>query len=64
MEIVEKEEFCFDILNQLIDTFDLHIDDYTKLVNQIWNANTHEEIDGILTFLQNNLLNCIKGSVQ
>lgn len=60
MEIIEKEQFCFDILNQLFDEYSLHIDDYTKLANQIWEADTHGTIDGILRFLQGALLEVMK----
>ncbi len=52
MEVIEKEQFAFDLLNRLYDEFDLHDDDYTRLVQQIWVADTHYAIDGLIRFLQ------------
>lgn len=63
MEIIEKEQFCFSILNQLLDEYNLHIDSYTKLTNQIWEANTHSAINGILRFLQYSLLIAMKDKI-
>lgn len=56
MEVIEKEQFAFDLLNRLYDEFDLHDDDYTRLVQQIWVADTHYAIDGLIRFLQSSLL--------
>lgn len=64
MEVIEKEQFCFDILNQLLDDYNLHIDDYTKLANQIWEANTHQAISNILSFLQGSLLIVMREEVE
>lgn len=60
MQVIEKQAFCFNILNQLLDEFNLNVIDYTKLNGQIWTANTHDEINGILYFLQSELLQCMK----
>lgn len=61
MQIIEKETFAFDLLNDLLDNHNLNQADYTKLVGQIWEANTHPSIDGIIRFLQGALLECLKG---
>ncbi len=64
MEIIEKEEFAFSLLNDISDNHNLHSGDYIKLVGQIQEANTHQEMDGIIKFLQNALLDCMKGAVR
>ena len=64
MEVIEKEEFAFSLLNDLLDNHTLHSDDYTRLGGQIQEANTHQEMDGIIKFLQNALLDCMKGAIQ
>lgn len=61
MQIIEKETFAFDLLNDLLDNHNLNLDDYTKLVGQIWEANSHQVMGGIIRFLQGALLTCLKG---
>ncbi len=59
MEVIEKEAFAFELLNDINDC-NLHPNDYTVLSNQIQAANTHKEMDGIIRFLQGALLRLMK----
>ena len=56
MEVIDKETFAFALLNDLSDNYNLHPEDCTRLSDQIWEANTHKAMDGIIKFLQNALL--------
>ena len=57
---VEVEAFVFDIINHLFDEYGLHIDDYTRLVNQVWRTETVQELEKMLIWLQGNLLDCMR----
>ncbi len=56
MEVIGKEAFAFTLLNDLSDNYNLHPEDCKRLSDQIWAANDHKKIDGIIKFLQNALL--------
>jgi hypothetical protein len=63
MELIEKEGFAFDILNQLSDEFNLNPNDCQKLTGQIWEAVNHEQMDGIIKALQDALLRCMRWAI-
>ncbi len=51
MEVIEKEVFAFQLLNDIRNNHNLHPGDYTKLVGQIQEANTYQAMDGIIRLL-------------
>lgn len=61
MQVIEKETFAFDLLNNLFDNYNLNGDDYGALAQQIWAANDHGAMDRLLSFLQRALLVCMRG---
>ncbi len=60
MDILQLEQFCFDIVNQLSDEYGIHDDG--SVTRAIWDANTIEKMEKILNFLQSCLLDVMQNS--
>lgn len=61
MQIIEKEVFAFDLLNDIYDNHNLNGDDYGVIARQIQEASDHKSMDGLIRFLQGALLICMRG---
>lgn len=60
-DILSLEQFCFDILNQLSDEYNIHDDG--SFARAIWVATTEAEMLPILEQLQGNLLIAMQNAI-
>lgn len=56
--ILDLEDFAFSLLNQLSDEYNIHDDG--SIIRAIWEANTPEQMNPIITQLQTTLLMAMK----